>query len=147
MELAGQVLEFVGWAPECAQQNSRNRPRTLPPTAIPGLHLGKFKGRKDTDECPKHFCRLEINTSVIKMDNIAATGLVMISGHRVIHRSFMIHGVMPLEEAEYMEEIPLLHSLRVMEGYTSKVKNEQSMYQDAVVAAGSPRAHQALKKW
>ena len=71
----------------------------------------------------------------------------MVSNHKVVYRGLMVHGRLLLRECEYSEEIALLHSLRVMEEYTRKVKDGTEMYHEAVIAAGTPRVHVALRKW
>ena len=108
------ILDYVGWAPESALRNARNMPRTLPPSPMRGLHFGRYRGFQETGECPEHFRRVEINTSILRLDEIAATSDVAVFEYKEARRGLMSHGRMFLDNIEYLEDVAVLQPLRIL---------------------------------
>ena len=127
-----QVLNCVGWRPECAQPQMKNIMRAIPPTVGPETKLFldrnfgphekqiRYKGRMTTAR------QVEVTASVLKVDEVVATLVIVCVDGRVRFSSGYVHGYSLLEDSPiYAQEACVLHALRVVHEWTSNVDQEQ----------------------
>ena len=121
MDVALQILPYLGWAPECATERAVDIERVLRPTEtgrrfFPGQYLREIGVNKPrTGRRRARDPELSVYTGVAILENIGAAACVVLHNDRVERRNLYIRGlVLPGEQPAYLCEVSVLHALRTL---------------------------------
>ena len=151
LDVGLQVLQHVGWRPECSLAQELNVPRSLPPDMIASeLTLDKSHPPEDRYQVRGGVRRLMTQVWVIAgivcVDEVCATVVILKTDQRARFCSGYVHGTKAGESgAVYMGEAVVLHALRVLKEWLLPV--DQSLIQHVNILAGGALVHYQIQEW
>ena len=154
VEVGLQILQCVGWSPECATERAEDIERTFPPLKDPKrFYPGLFHQEHEEDRPPRrrnfrHSHEPSVYTGVAIVENIGLTASVDLYNNRVDHRNLYIHGlVLGTEQPTYLNEVAALHALRTIRDWIGSREEEQEKFGGMTLFAGDSQTAEALRRW
>ena len=155
-----QVLCYVGWRPECSQPQMANIRRLLPPNGLeahyfPGEYPPQPRPRKDKQQVrdegtgnrqTTEGAKINVVGSVVRVDEILATIVLVLEEERVQFCSGYVHGVSIKSEVPiYMQEAGVLHAIRAMKEWM--LSRGQENVQWIEMRAGDALVNNRIREW
>ena len=154
IDVATQVLQYVGWSPECSSPTHLNILKTLPPSfshdflIIGGGNDGGLSDRIERWNKSPERERLNVHVGVALLNQIGITVCVITDDRKTLYTSLYINGRNILVDSpEYLEVAAILHGLRALHGWIMKTKKNNRPNRTINLRAGDFKTISAIEKW
>ena len=146
--MAVQILDYIGWAPECATHNHLNVPKLLPPKRAALIQLGYREHNGGAQTRGDFYSQLAVYTAVTKIEDKGLTASVLIHKNGIVLRSGELHGVVLGEVPTCLQEVAVPHSLRIVrDWFHQATQKETKEIREVVVMAGDIATVTAVRRW
>ena len=151
LDVGLQVLKKVGWWPECTQPHKRHIERMIPPDEQ-AAHLQMFRTYSATERMVEYgeqkvpTSLIEIIAGVVRVDDIIATVVAILTKGRILTGNGVTHGQTFTEYLpEYAQEVSILHAIRTFKEWMHSI--EPKLLQKVNIRAGTGTICYQLEKW
>ena len=136
VDVAVQVLHYIGWSPECSNPHQLNISKIVPPAYTKTrFHLrsgGDVNWELREDEKwrtrrPIRTLNIQVGASVI--DRIGATVCLITNNNSTLYSGLYIHGRFITEDPPaYLSEAAILHGIRALHGWINSPQGSETNY-------------------